>query len=627
MMNILEQEDIIKGLPDQALMQEAQMPSGQVPQFLVISEIQRRKDMRKRYNSERPQEGTVKDQILGEAGMGIMGAMPPQMAMPQQAPQQSMPPVKRMQAGGITSTSMPGSGALYAAQKEYVDPLLERAKVMAQVAGISVDEALEQLKISAQMNMPNYSMLGRNDLMASASEMGQRLSDLGGRGADAMRDAYAAIPQYSTDDPLQGAKDFAGNFAFESAMNMPNYQMLAPAGNDLSMPSIDLGMPTRDQRIAADRARVEGIRGALSDSVTSQDVDDAVAGMVTERAPRSGGFGGIADALGNMFDFGLSERYAERYPEAVAANERTKSNIADFFDRSPQMERYQSMLDLRQNPGMLDYETNIESKLMADYIAARGGGDYPSTASDTLADTFGISRGDANVQGESPIQTQADGSKRPALEPDLAPAKTDDDASGILGALTETPSGDRSNPVNRPTLDFDDLIAESRRQGLSNALMQLGAGIAGGDVAAGISAAGKAATEGTQAARELDMRRRLTEFEAGREDLRRESEEERFAEKMGFDRERLKFDERKFNSELDLLKKRVENAATSGNASVIAALVSSTSRQIEEILKLGKLMSDDQKIRLSTLTTQLDALRAQYLPTDTTGFSINKPGG
>ena len=39
-MNILEVEDLVKGLPDEALMQEAQQPSGQygyVPQFLLIS--------------------------------------------------------------------------------------------------------------------------------------------------------------------------------------------------------------------------------------------------------------------------------------------------------------------------------------------------------------------------------------------------------------------------------------------------------------------------------------------------------------------------------------------------------------------------------------------------------------
>ena len=44
-MNILQQEDAVKGLPDDALMQEAQAPSGRMPQFLVVS-IQRRADMR-----------------------------------------------------------------------------------------------------------------------------------------------------------------------------------------------------------------------------------------------------------------------------------------------------------------------------------------------------------------------------------------------------------------------------------------------------------------------------------------------------------------------------------------------------------------------------------------------------
>ena len=34
-MNILEQEDMVKGLPDQVLIQQAQMPTGEIPQFLV----------------------------------------------------------------------------------------------------------------------------------------------------------------------------------------------------------------------------------------------------------------------------------------------------------------------------------------------------------------------------------------------------------------------------------------------------------------------------------------------------------------------------------------------------------------------------------------------------------------
>ena len=677
MMNILEQEDIIKGLPDQALMQEAQMPSGQVPQYLVVSEIQRRSDMRKRYKSEQEQmpQGTVKDKVVQE---GIMASMPPQMAMAPQMPQrmpqmppQEMPPqmmsngglVKKMQTGGITS--MPGAGALVGAQKEYVDPLVERAKVLAAMGVASFEDALAQLQAQAQMNMPNYSMLGRNDLMASASEMGQKISDLGVKGADAMRDAYASIPQYSTGDPLQGVKDLAGNFAFDSAMNMPNYQLLGR--NDLSLPSVpelstapqrgaggrpvdlggisdvvpDLGMPTREQRIAADRAKVESIRSGLGDSVTSQDIDDAVAGMVTERAPRSGGFGGIVDALGGMFDFGLSERYAERYPERVAANEQTKSDIASLFDRSPQMERYQSMLALRQNPGMLDYETNIESKLMSDYDAIVGG-DYPAGSSGTLADTLGISKGDASVQGESDVQTQSTGISanllaNPTQEmlsrldaPSLSPVEFDKDLglakekpnaqTALVGAVASQPGNDRSNPANNPALDFADLIADSRRQAMSNALIQLGAGIAGGDVSKGIAAAGQAATEGTQAARDLDMKRRLAEYEAGREDLRREEEARRFDRRIGLEERKQNVLEKqfgqKFAEETRQFNKRLEQDYNEQDALDFRARLNSIPDMIDtidtELMRLDGLGADESDPRFVQLIKDRNALYKAY---------------
>lgn len=107
-MNILEVEDMIKGMPDDSLFREAQQPTGQVPQFLVISEIQRRSDMRRRYQAqqERPQ-ATVKDQIMQE---GIGGMVPQQMRQdlggaPQQPPQQPAMPQQQMgmpaQPGGM----------------------------------------------------------------------------------------------------------------------------------------------------------------------------------------------------------------------------------------------------------------------------------------------------------------------------------------------------------------------------------------------------------------------------------------------------------------------------------------------------------------------------------------------
>ena len=99
-MNIFEQEDLIKGLPDESLMKEAQRPSGQLPQYLIVSEIQRRQDMRKRFSQQGEQspQGTVKDQILsgGIAELGSQPPMgqPPQMGQPPmgQPPQMGPPP-------------------------------------------------------------------------------------------------------------------------------------------------------------------------------------------------------------------------------------------------------------------------------------------------------------------------------------------------------------------------------------------------------------------------------------------------------------------------------------------------------------------------------------------------------
>ena len=77
-MNILEIEDMVKGLPDQALQKEAQQPTGQIPQFLVVSEIQRRGDMRQRFQKRQENQGTVKDQVM-QQGIAAMGAPQPEM--------------------------------------------------------------------------------------------------------------------------------------------------------------------------------------------------------------------------------------------------------------------------------------------------------------------------------------------------------------------------------------------------------------------------------------------------------------------------------------------------------------------------------------------------------------------
>lgn len=107
MQNLIQLEDDVKGLPDQALQQLAQRPNPQLPQFLVVSEIQRRSDMRKRFEARQQQpQGTVAQQIVAPQQQGIGAMVPPgQQPMPPRMPMQ--PPMQQpmapqgMSGGGI----------------------------------------------------------------------------------------------------------------------------------------------------------------------------------------------------------------------------------------------------------------------------------------------------------------------------------------------------------------------------------------------------------------------------------------------------------------------------------------------------------------------------------------------
>ncbi len=125
-MNILQTEDLVKGMPDQQLMQQAKTPQGNIPQYLLISEVQRRTNMRKRFQAQKQQpEGTVADQILGQASQGIRGLdgppqaaepgrpqqmapPPPPQQMPAQGPQGPQGPPQRMAGGGIVELANGG---------------------------------------------------------------------------------------------------------------------------------------------------------------------------------------------------------------------------------------------------------------------------------------------------------------------------------------------------------------------------------------------------------------------------------------------------------------------------------------------------------------------------------------
>ena len=83
-MNIIQIQDRLKGLPEDALVNYVKEPMGEVPIYLALGELQRRKDMKERFQASQPEKPTISEQLVAEAKpmqMGL-GAMAPQRMMP-----------------------------------------------------------------------------------------------------------------------------------------------------------------------------------------------------------------------------------------------------------------------------------------------------------------------------------------------------------------------------------------------------------------------------------------------------------------------------------------------------------------------------------------------------------------
>jgi hypothetical protein len=121
MINILKVQNDLKNLSDEQLAQEMRMPSGAAPQYLVMTEMQRRQKMRSEFSGQQPPQTTMADEMSGAA------PEQPQMGAPQGGPpqggQEQMPPTAMMAAGGsvfagsgpATGVSSPQFGNLFGA--------------------------------------------------------------------------------------------------------------------------------------------------------------------------------------------------------------------------------------------------------------------------------------------------------------------------------------------------------------------------------------------------------------------------------------------------------------------------------------------------------------------------------
>lgn len=162
-MNLVQIQERLKEVPTQAVMAYANGMNPDVPPYLALGELNRRKRMEQEAATGEPPQGTVKDQIesqvSGIAGMmpqgmppGMPQGMPPQRPMPQQMlpqmarpmpaqmPQQMPQQPVMMAGGGVAQLNVPddvvmyGSGGIVAFAKggdegeELTEEEIEKAK-------------------------------------------------------------------------------------------------------------------------------------------------------------------------------------------------------------------------------------------------------------------------------------------------------------------------------------------------------------------------------------------------------------------------------------------------------------------------------------------------------------------
>ncbi len=234
-MNIIEAEDLVKGLPDQALFQEAQFPSGRIPQFLAVSEVQRRQDMRQRFQAaQQGQKPSVKDQIL-QGGIGSTGMAPemtsaPPMAppmplqgapMPPQMPPQMPPPmgmagggitpggIAYMQVGGVAPGADPGA-EIYSNMMARLPQTIKTIRdLMPKVGGVSA-ASLQGLRPTREQYFDPQQEARRTELLAQLNAMGETRK----------AEDIAAAERYlkEAESPIQAAQDEARKAAIASTL-------------------------------------------------------------------------------------------------------------------------------------------------------------------------------------------------------------------------------------------------------------------------------------------------------------------------------------------------------------------------------------------------------------------------
>ena len=282
------------------------------------------------------------------------------------------------------------------------------------------------------------------------------------------------------------------------------------------------------------RPNPPGMMGSKTfDTGVFSDLSEGIAGIMPDNPARS------------VKDFILGPFADNR--EMIAAANRVRPVVEDMNQvRMDEQARLLADLQLDAMEGDEQAAEQVAKLLTRTDAQVQGGGVevQPNAGA-------GVASGSAlgDPKGESDTQTRTLEAVIAAQSEGESPARAS--FNSAISSIDELISDLKNKEAQQsPALDLSDLIADSKRMTTANTLMQLGAGIAAGDTAKALSAAGTAAAKGMEDARTLDMRKRLAEYQAGREDIRRGEQRDLDIAKLGLQREQLSLLSEKYQNEL-----------------------------------------------------------------------------
>ena len=133
-MNIIEIQDNLKNFSEDQLVSEMQAPSGMIPQFLVLSELNRRKRVKDDFAARSAEnQNTVAQEAIAASGMPQEGLPEMAQSMAPKSASALSQPVERMAAGGLAMFGSNIANTLSNRQREEeINPFLDEITDLAE---------------------------------------------------------------------------------------------------------------------------------------------------------------------------------------------------------------------------------------------------------------------------------------------------------------------------------------------------------------------------------------------------------------------------------------------------------------------------------------------------------------